>query len=76
MTIELTALQQRRFEALAALNGQTVEELVHEAIERLLGDGEDLVAAVHEGLASAERGELIEHEDVMAMMDAIIEGRE
>ena len=54
---------------IAAEQGKDSEPLVCEAVERLVGYDEWFVAEVEDGLTAADRGELVEHADVLTMID-------
>jgi predicted transcriptional regulator len=45
------------------------ESLVHEAVERLVDYDQWFLGEVEKGLAAADRGELIDHEDVGKLID-------
>jgi predicted transcriptional regulator len=73
MPVQLRPVQEEELELVAAQSGRTADEVAQEVMDRFLAYRRDFVAAVHEGLASAGRGELIDHEEAMAMMDEITE---
>jgi predicted transcriptional regulator len=54
----------------AAGQGRDAEALVQEAVERLVDYDEWFLQEVENGLAAADRGEFIEHEDVRKMVDS------
>lgn len=54
-----------RLEALAQNTGRPADTLLCEAIERYADEEERFLAAVDEGIAAAERGELVENEQVL-----------
>jgi len=54
---------------IAAEQGKNSESLVCEAVERLVGYDEWFVCEVEKGIAAADRGELVEHADVLAMIE-------
>ena len=60
-------------EQLAASQGRTVEAFAAEAIQRVAESEADLRAFIQEGIDSADRGELISNEEMMAELDAMIE---
>ncbi|MGE5500472.1 MAG: CopG family ribbon-helix-helix protein [Ignavibacteriales bacterium] len=64
-TIELSESQKIRLEELAEYHGVSVTKLVIESAERILEEDAAFVAAVQEGIAAADRGDLIDHEDVV-----------
>lgn len=53
-------------EKLAAATGRSKSWHVNAALEAYLAAELEFLAAVEEGLAAAERGELVPHEEVMA----------
>ena len=55
---------------MAAGQGRDAEALVQEAVERLVDYDEWFLQEVENGLAAADRGEFIEHEDVRKMVDS------
>jgi len=54
-----------RLDRLAEAMDRPRSWLINRAIERFLEEEERFVAAVHEGIGAAERGELVTHEQVM-----------
>jgi len=60
---------QTKLDRMATEQGRPAEALVKEAVERVL-DGEGwFFRQVEQGLAAAERGEFIEHEDVAGLLE-------
>jgi predicted transcriptional regulator len=72
MTVYLAPEIEEELQHLAARVERTPDELAQEAVENYIAYKKHFAASVHEGLAAADRGELHEHEEVMAMMDEII----
>jgi predicted transcriptional regulator len=72
MTVHLAPEIEQQLQHLAAQVERTPDELAQEAVENYIHYRNHLVAAIHEGLAAADRGELHDHDEVMAMMDEII----
>ncbi len=64
MEIELNGELQAKLQRLAAERGQDARALIQEAIERFVDYDEWFVREAEKGLAAADRGELIEHEEV------------
>jgi predicted transcriptional regulator len=62
------ALQEKLTRA-AAEQGRDSEALVVEAVERMLGYEEWFLREVGKGLAAADRGELVEHDDVRKLIE-------
>jgi len=69
MEIRLTPEREARLNQLAARSGKNTAELVQEAVDRLLDYESWFVQEVEKGLAQAARGELIEHEEVVARIE-------
>jgi len=65
----LTPEREARLNQLAARSGKNTAELVQEAVDRLLDYESWFVQEVEKGLAQAARGELIEHEEVVARIE-------
>jgi predicted transcriptional regulator len=55
----------------AASYGKTAAEFVRQAMSNTLERRAQFLAAVDRGIASADRGELIEHEEAMQRLDAL-----
>ena len=63
---------QAKLARLAAEQGRNTEALVQEAIARFVDYDEWFIREVERGLASADRGELLTHEDVGAWLEKLI----
>jgi len=72
MTVQITDAQEQELGTIAVQAGVSVDEQAQRAVDHYLMWHKDFVAAVKVGLAEAERGELVDHEDVMKMLDDII----
>lgn len=64
MEIHLRPDLQAKLPRLAADQGRETGALVEEAIERLVNYDEWFVLEVERGLAAADRGEFVEHEEI------------
>jgi predicted transcriptional regulator len=69
MEIQLHPDLQAKLRRLAAQQGRASEALVVEAVERMVNYDEWFMGEVDKGLASAERGEFVDHADVRKMID-------
>lgn len=69
MDVPLNPDLQAKLSRLAAQQGRASEALVVEAIERLVNYDEWFLREVDKGLAAADRGELVDHQDVRKMID-------
>ena len=69
MEVHLNPDLQAKLSRIAAEQGRPTETLVQEAVERLVDYDEWFLREVEQGLAAADRGELIEHRDIRTMID-------
>ena len=69
MEVRLKPELQEKLTRLAAQQGRDSESLVAEAVERLVNYDEWFLQEVEKGLAAADRGELVDHEDVRKLID-------
>jgi len=69
MEVHFTPEQEARLSEIATHTGKNAEQLVRDAAMRLLEDDARFRAAVRKGIEQADRGELIEEQE----MDARIE---
>ncbi len=69
MEVRLKADLQEKLTRLASQQGRDSESLVVEAVERLVNYDEWFLQEVEKGLAAAERGEFIGHEDIKKLID-------
>jgi len=74
MEVNLNPDLQARLTRLAADRGSDAGTLVQEAVERLVDYDEWFLREVREGVAAADRGELIDHEDVGKLIDSRYRG--
>ena len=72
MQVNLPPELQAKLDRIAAQQGRAPESLVNEAVERLVGYDEWFVRQVEKGLAQVERGEVLEHEQVVAIVENLI----
>ena len=69
MQIDFPPELQGKLNRIAAEQGKDSQALVFEAVERLVGYDEWFVREVEKGIAAADRGDLIEHSEVRAIID-------
>lgn len=70
MDVQLTPDQQTRLSRMAAQQGRAEQALVQEAVERLLGYEEWFSPEVDKGLAAADAGEFVEHDEIRRMIES------
>jgi len=69
MEVHLAQNQEARLNELAAKTGRGTDELVQKAVARMLEYDTRLIEAVDEGRASAGRGDLLEHDEVVERIE-------
>ncbi len=57
---------------IANRTGRSMTELLEEAVDRFLEYNTWFIGEVEKGLAEANRGELIDHEEVVARIEALL----
>jgi predicted transcriptional regulator len=65
MEVHLTPETEAKLHQLATRTGKDTAQVVEEAVDRLLEYDAHFIKAVEEGRASARRGDLLEHEEVV-----------
>jgi len=74
MEVRLSSDLQEKLNRLANEQGRESEALVIEAVERLVNYDEWFAREVEKGIAAADRGELLEHEEVRKLIEARFKG--
>jgi predicted transcriptional regulator len=69
MEVRLKPDLQAKLTRLATQQGRDSEALVVEAVERMVSYDEWFLQEVEKGLAAADRGEFVEHEDIRKLID-------
>lgn len=69
MEVHFNPNLQKRLTRMAAQQGRDTEALVLEAVERLVDHDDWFLQEVDKGLAAADRGEFVGHEDVRELID-------
>jgi predicted transcriptional regulator len=75
MEIHFTPEQEAQLSVIAAHAGTDTEHLVKDAAMRLVEEDAKFRAAVQRGIEQADRGELIDHDDVVARMERRLQSR-
>ena len=73
MAVHLTFATEQRLQELATRGVRTPDELVQEGMDRFLDDYDSLLAAVERGRAAARTGDIVDHKEVMIMVDDVLE---
>jgi predicted transcriptional regulator len=69
MEVHLSPDKEARLRQFATRAGKDAEQVVEEALDRLLEYDERFIAAVEKGRASARRGDLLEHDEVVERIE-------
>ena len=69
MEIALPPEKEARLLEFATRKGKDAAEIVEEAVDRMMEYEAHFIEAVEEGRAAAQRGELLEHEDVVTRIE-------
>ena len=73
MEVHFTPEQEAQLSQIANHSGTDAEQLVKDAALRLLQDDARFREGVERGIAAAERGEFVEHEQVWAGVEKILQ---
>jgi predicted transcriptional regulator len=74
MEVPLQPDKEVRLAQIAAQKGLNADELAQQVISRYLEDDTRFVEAVNLGLAAAQRGDFVDHEDVGKKLKQILGG--
>ena len=72
MEVHFTAEQEAQLAEIATKSGTDPEHLVKDAVLRLLEEDARFLSAVREGVAQADRGELIDEEEMDARFEQML----
>jgi predicted transcriptional regulator len=64
MEVHFSPDVETKLKRVAAANGTDAEQLVKRSVDRMLADQARFIEGVHRGIAHADSGELIDHEEV------------
>ncbi len=76
MDVNLTPALQAKLDKVAAQQGRDAQSLVQEAVQRLVDYDQWFVREVEKGLAQIERGEVLEHEEVGARLEELLNDKQ
>ncbi len=69
MEVHLAAEKEAKLHQLATRTGKDATQVIEEAVDQLLEYDARFIQAVEEGRASARRGELLEHDEVVERIE-------
>lgn len=72
MEVQLSPEKEARLRDYAMRTGREPAQLVAEAVDRMLEYDARFIQAVEAGRAAARRGELLEHDEVVARIEAML----
>ncbi len=72
MEVRLQPAKEAQFAEIAARRGLKPDELAQQVLARYLEDDSRFIEAVNLGLAAADRGDFVEHDDVGARVQRIL----
>ena len=73
MEVRLQPEKEAQLAQIAAQRGLAADELAQQVLSRYLEDDRHFVQAVNVGLAAADRGDFVEHEDVGKKLKQILQ---
>lgn len=74
MEVPFTPEQEAAIAEMATTSGKNPSQFVRDTMGRILRDHERFVEGVKRGIDAADRGDLIEHEDVVARIEQRFRG--
>jgi predicted transcriptional regulator len=69
MEVHFSPEKEARLEQVATRVGKKPAQVIEEAVDRMLEYDERFIAAVGQGRASARRGDLLEHDEVVERIE-------
>jgi predicted transcriptional regulator len=72
MEVHLTPGQEAELSEIASLKRRDADKLAQEVLDFYLKDEARFVEAVKQGIASADRGDLIKHDEVLARIGRLV----
>jgi len=73
MEVHFSPDVETRLQQLASANGKDPEQLVKNTVARMLENQARFVAGVQRGIEQAERGEFVEHREVLNRIDRLLQ---
>ena len=62
-----------QIQQVASATGRNAEQLVRETVDRMLADRARFVTGVQRGIEQADRGELVDHEEVRRRIERLFQ---
>jgi predicted transcriptional regulator len=71
MEVHFSPDVETRLQQVAVANGKDAEQMVKDAVTRMLENQARFIAGVQRGIEQADRGELLEHQEVRDRIDRL-----
>ena len=71
MEVHFSSEVETRLCQVASANGKNAEQLVKDTVARMLENQARFTEGVQKGIEQADRGEFLEHKDVLSRMDRL-----
>ena len=71
MEVHFSPDVETRLRQVASANGKDAEQLVKDTVARMLEDQARFIAGVQRGIEQADRGEFVEHQDVVKRIGSL-----
>jgi predicted transcriptional regulator len=71
MEVHFSPDVETRLQQVASANGKDAEQLVKDTVARMLENQARFIAGVQRGIEQADRGEFVEHKDVLNRIDQL-----
>jgi predicted transcriptional regulator len=72
MEVHFSPDQETRLRQFAARTGKVATQVVEEAVDRMLEYDARFIEAIKEGRASARRGDLLEHDEIVERIEQLL----
>ncbi len=73
MNVQFTPEQEAQLSRIANYNGTAAEQMVKEAALRLVEEDAEIRAGIQRGIEQADRGELMDHDEVVARFERFLQ---
>ena len=71
MEVHFSPDVETRLQQVASANGKDAEQLVKDTVARMLENRARFIAGVHRGIEQADRGEFVEHKEVLKRVNRL-----
>ena len=73
MEVHFSPDVETQLQQVASANGKNAEQLVRDTVARMLENQARFIRGVQRGIEQADRGEFVEHKDVVNRIDQLIQ---